>query len=369
VDNQYKIPWSKPDIGSGEVEALQKVIKSGWLTQGKITSEFETKLSEYLSSNVIAVNSGSSALMCALLAHGLKPGDKVLVPDFTFFATYSAPKMLGANVIVSDIDESTLNITPENVEKIVKNNNIKMVIVVDVAGLPVDIDAFYELSRRYKFTLIEDAAEAFGSEYKNKRIGSFDHTSVFSFHIAKQITTIEGGCVSSNDKKIIKKVSQIRDQGRSTSGEYVHNIIGSNFRTTDLQSTIGIQQLKKIDDFLKNRINIADEYKKNIKGLSFQHIPNYVTKHSYMMFFVLAENQETRDKYLKSLKTNKIDARLSWLPLHNQPANSESNMNNLPISNKIYNNSFTLPIYNSMTSDEINSVLDICQNQIDHNDL
>lgn len=362
MQNQFKIPWSKPSIGKEELLSLQKVIQSGWLTQGKITQEFETQLSEYLSSNVITVNNGSSALTCALLAHGLKPGDKVLVPNFTFFATYSIPKMLGADVILVDVDESTLNINPESVEKIVKTEDVKMVIIVDVAGLPVDIDAFTELSRRYNFILIEDAAEALGSEYKNKKIGSFDHTAIFSFHAAKQITTVEGGCISSNNEELIKKIIQIRDLGRSTSGEYIHNTISSNFRTTDLQSAIGIEQLKKIDGFLKTRNKIAAEYKRNLKDFSFQHIPNYVSKHSYMMFFAFAKNQQIRNNHLNSLRTNEVDARMPWLPLSDQPVNSQLNMNDYTNSNKIYNNSLTLPIYNSMTDKEIKFVLNACQN-------
>ena len=269
MENEFKIPWSKPSFDKEELDSLQKVISSGWLTQGKKTSEFEINLSDYLSSNAVVVNSGSSALTCALLAHGLKPGDKVLVPNFTFFATYSVPKMLGANVILSDVDEFTLNMTPEIVEEIVKTEDVKFVIIVDVAGLPLDIEAFTELSHRYNFILIEDAAEALGSEYKNKKIGSFDHTSIFSFHIAKQITTIEGGCVSSHDKNIIKKITQIRDQGRSISGEYIHSIIGSNFRITDLQSTLGIEQLNKIDSFLKTRNKIAlENLAEEVSGIS-----------------------------------------------------------------------------------------------------
>ena len=266
--------------------------------------------------------------------------------------------MLGADVVLADVDKYTLNITPEIVEKIVKTQDIKMVIVVDVAGLPVDIDALSELSNRYKFILIEDAAEALGSEYKNKKIGSFNHTSTFSFHAAKQITTGEGGCVSSNDEKIMKKIAQIRDQGRSTSGEYIHSEIGSNFRTTDIQSAIGIEQLKKIESFLESRNKIATEYKKNLKDVSFQQIPNYVSRHSFMMFFAIAENQEMRNKHLDALKSNQIDARISWLPLNCQPINEKFSNNDYPESENIYNNSLTLPIYNLMTSEEIKFVLD-----------
>jgi perosamine synthetase len=362
MKDEFKIPWSKPSFDKEELNSLQKVITSGWLTQGKKTSEFEINLSEYLSSNAVVVNSGSSALACALLAHGLKPGDKVLVPNFTFFATYSVPKMLGADVILSDVDEFTLNMTPEIVEEIVKTEDVKIVIIVDVAGLPLDIEAFTELSHRYNFILIEDAAEALGSEYKNKKIGSFDHTSIFSFHIAKQITTIEGGCVSSHDENIIKKITQIRDQGRSISGEYIHSIIGSNFRITDLQSTLGIEQLNKIDTFLKTRNKIALEYQKNIKELNFQQVSNYVNNHSYMMFFAFAENSAMRDKYLHTLRTNGIDARLSWLPLNNQPVNDAFHKSVFPNSENIYSNSLTLPIYNSMTDDELKFVIETCQN-------
>jgi len=360
MPDQIKIPWSKPAITNEEEEAMLSVIKSGWYTQGKKTREFETNLSEYLSSNVVVVNNGSSAITCALLAHGLKPGDKVLVPDFTFFATLSVPKMLGASVLVGDIDKSTLNMTPETVEKIVKENNIKFVIPVDVGGLSIDIDAYLELSKRYNFILIEDAAEAIGSEYKNKKNGSFEHTSIFSFHMAKTITTIEGGCISTKDEKLLKKILQIRDQGRTASGQYVHDIIGSNFRTTDLQSAMGIRQLEKIENFINKRNSIAEQYKNRIHGLQFQHIPNYANIHSYMMFFALSEDKENRDRRLLSLRENGIDARTGWLPLHLQPSNPELSKSNCPNAKEIYDNSFTLPIYNSMTKEETKYVIEKC---------
>ena len=199
MSKKFTISWSKPNIGEDEKRAILSVIESGWDSQGPLTKKFEGELSNYLDSNVSVVNSGTSAIICALLAHGFKPGDKVLVPDFTFFATLSSPKILGAKILTADIDLKTLNVSPVQVEEIVKNNDVKFVIVVDVAGLPVDVDAFEDLAKRYKFTLIEDAAQALGSQYKNKKIGSFEHTTIFSFHIAKQITTIEGGCITTGN--------------------------------------------------------------------------------------------------------------------------------------------------------------------------
>src|SRR5262249_15718737 len=159
-----------PDIGSDEIDAAVSVLRSGWPTQGRVTEEFEQHLSKILSSNTVVVNNGSSALLCALLAHGLKPGDNVIVPAFTFIATSSVPKLLGAKVFVADCDRSTLNIDLDSVERLLKakKGKVKFIISVDVAGLSCDTDAILELADRYGCTLIEDAAESFGAEYKNK---------------------------------------------------------------------------------------------------------------------------------------------------------------------------------------------------------
>jgi len=350
------VPMSEPDFGSNELKSVLSTFKSNWFSQGKITEQFEKSLSKYLSSNVSVVNNGTSALLCALLAHGIKPGDKVIVPSFTFIATSSAPKLLGAKIIPVDVDPLTLNITPEAIEKIVKKTRVKAVIVVDVAGLPVDIDPIVELSKKYNFILIEDAAEALGSEYKGKKLGSFNHTAIFSFHIAKLITTIEGGCIATKNKKIINKISKIRNHG-SSNKKYVHDLIGSNFRTTDLQSALGLVQLKKIDQYIEKRNMIASYYKKNITSLDFQEIPDYVTKHSYMLFFVKAKTSKYKNKILSSLTKNNFDARNSWLPIHMQPCNSELQKFKLSQSEKIYRQSLTLPIFNSLKINDVKPIV------------
>ncbi len=362
MKQEFKVPMSQPSIGKEEINAVVDVLKSDWYSEGKVTKRFEMLLSEYLSSKVNVVNNGSSALMCALIAHGIKPGDKVIVPAFTFIATSSIPKILGAKIIVADIDPLTLNITPETVEKIVKNNDVKMVIAVDVAGLPVDIDGFTDLSKQHKFTFIEDAAEAFGTEYKNKKLGSFEHTTIFSFQIAKQLTTVEGGCITTGNDKIFRKINKIKDYGRNKTERYVHDIIGTNFRTTELQSAMGIAQLKKVEKYITRRIEIATEYKKKIINLDFQKIPKYATRHTYMLFFALAKDKITRDKYLRHLNNQGIDVRKAWTPVHMQPCNPELHRSKCVNAERIFDRALTLPIYNLMSKHEAKMVIDSFEN-------
>ena len=357
MERNFRIPMSRPDIGEEEKKALFEVLRTNWPSQGKITEEFESLISDYIKSDCIVVNNGSSGLMSALIAHGIKPGDKVVVPDFTFIATSSIPKILGAQILVADIDPETLNVSPENIEKLVKENDVKFVIIVDVAGLPADIEVITELAKRYNFILIEDAAQAFGAEYRNRKLGSFEHLTIFSFQIAKQITTVEGGCVMSTDSNLMKKIRQIKDYGRNKTEMYVHDIVGTNFRTTDLQSAIGIEQLKKVEKHIEIRNKIAREYKNKIKGLNFQKIPDYVTRHSYMIFFTLARDKQEREFLTKLLVEQGIDARKTWLPIHMQPCNPELQKLNCNNAEKTFDKAFTLPIYNEMKLDEAEFII------------
>ena len=351
---------SQPASDSDTENYMFDVIKSGWWSQGKITKQFEKNLSEYFPSNVVVVNNGTSAITAALLAHGIKPGDKVVVPDYTFIATCSAAKIIGAKILVADVDPNTLNVKPQSIEKLVKENDVKAVMVVDMAGLPVDLEPIIELSKRYKFVLIEDAAQAIGSEYKNKKIGSFEHTTTFSFTVAKTITTIEGGCITTGDKKIHERLLQIRNFGRAGDGQYIHRLNSVNFRFNDIQAALGIKQLEKINDFVTRRIEIANAYEKNIKNLTFQETPEYVTTHSHMLFFAFSENKDKRDRNLKFLRDNGIDARLPYMPIQRQPCNAELKNLDAPNSDLIYERAFTLPIFNNMTEDECNLVIDCC---------
>ncbi|MHA7646449.1 DegT/DnrJ/EryC1/StrS family aminotransferase [Nitrosopumilus sp. S4] len=354
---KYTIPMSRPNLGKKEWDSVMRVLKSNWPSQGNVTKKFENLISKYLESNCVVVNNGSSALMAALIVHGLKPKDKVLVPAFTFVASSSVPKMLGAEIVIADIDPNTFNITPEIIEKSVKKQNIKFVIVVDIGGLSVDIDAIRKLSKEYNFILIEDAAQSFGGKYKNKNIGCFDHLTAFSFQIAKQLTTIEGGCIASTNSTLLKKIDRIKDYGRSTKEMYVHDFVGSNFRTTDIQSAIGIEQFKKVEKHIERRNKIAKIYKKEFSSLDFQDIPSYITRHSFMLFFVKTTSKKQRDECVKFLNKNGIDARKSWKPIHMQPCNKELSKFRCINAEKIYEQVFTLPIFNGMTNQEVEKVI------------
>lgn len=359
LQDDFEVPMSKPDITVDEINAVVDVLRRGWVTQGRVTEQFETLLADYLSSNIVVVNSGSSALLCALIAHGIKPRDKIIVPDFTFVATASVPKILGAKLLVVDVDKDTFNINPESVERLLKKNkDVKAVIVVDVAGLPVDIEAFMELSRRYHFVLIEDAAEAFGAEYKHKKLGSFNHTTIFSFQIAKQITTIEGGCIATTDEDITKKSRHIRNYGRDENVRYVHPFLGLNLRTTDIQSAIGIVQFKKLESYLCRRNEIATEYKEKIRGLAYQTIPSYANRCSYMLFFAVAQDKAERNNYVSQLVNKGIDARMPWTPIHMQPCFPEFNKAKYRNAEYIFNHAFSLPIYNKMTTYDVDTVIE-----------
>lgn len=358
MKKEMKIPMSLPSFSEKELELVISTMKNGWVSEGSITKKFENKLEKYFSSKVSIVNNGSSALMCSLLAHGIKPGDKIVVPAFTFIATSSIPKLLGAKIIVADINPDTLNIDLKKLETILKKQKVKAVIAVDVAGLAVDLDQIKKLSKKYNFILIEDAAEALGSEYKRKKLGSFNHTSIFSFHIAKQISTIEGGCIATKNISINNKIKMIKNHGRVDNGEYEHEIIGGNFRTTDIQSSIGIIQLAKIKKHLDTRNKIASFYKKNLSEFEFQKIPKFATKHSYMLFFLITENKTKRDRILKKLISRGVDARKAWKPINLQNCNVELKKYSCPNAKKIFETGITLPIYNTMTLDDARYVIE-----------
>jgi len=361
-----KIPWSKPDISFDEQKILDEVIKSTWLSMGKRTREFEEKICNYIGCKyAVVVNNGTAALITAYLASGLKPGDYVITTTYTFIATIHTMLVLGLRPIVVDIEEQTLNIDINQIERAIKvfKDKVKAIVPVDVAGMPCNYDEIKKIADENSLILIEDAAEALGAEYKGRKIGNFEWVTIFSFHAAKQVATIEGGAVVTNDKEIAEKARLVRSHGEDPSRKYWHIIIGLNFRPTDLQSALGIVQLAKLDKYIENRNRIAKIYNTELyEFLEPQHVPSYVTKHPYMLYIAKLKDPyyKKRNKLLTYLNKKGIGYRLPWPPAHLQPSCQGKILytERPSLAEKVFERIISLPIYNTMSEEEALYVVD-----------
>ncbi len=350
-----KVFWSPPSLKIEDENALIRVVRSGWLSDGKETKAFEKEIADYTGAkHVVVVNNGTSALLAALLAQGISKEDEVIVPSFTFIASVNSILAIGAKPVLVDCDLETFNITLEKIrEKLTEKT--RAIMFVDVSGMPNDIDGFRQLAREHNLFLIEDAAQAMGGEYKGRKIGGFGHTTIFSFHMAKLITTVEGGCVLTDDDEIARKVRMLKNHGMQA--KYDYGFLGLNFKTTDIQSALGRTQLKRLDYFVEKRNKLVEKYKKGLKNCRFQEIPDYVTKHPYMLFGVLVDSG-IRDDLNKYLNNNGVDTRICWLPAHQQEYHKTIFSNeNLPNSEKIAQEIINLPMGNGLTEEDVDYVI------------
>lgn len=329
---------------------------------GPMTRELEQIICTYIGvKNSVVVNNGTSALIAALIANDVKAGEKVLVPTYTFIATVNSVLAIGARPALVDCDPATFNVSVDTIERAFeRNKDARSLMFVDVAGLPTDIDGIREFSHKNNIKIIEDAAEAFGARYKDKLLGNYDHTTIYSFHIAKQMTMVEGGAIVTNDQHIADKLRLIRNHGESKD-KYVHTGFGLNLRPTDLQSAIGIAQLKKVDDYMDRRKRIADLYTFNLSQfLEFQFIPNYVRRHPMMLFMCLAKDKSTRDRLNKFLNERGIDTRIPWPPVNLQPYH-RAILGDLrcPNAESVYERVLSLPIGNAISETEAYRVIQV----------
>lgn len=360
--SERKVFWSVPDVGADEKKAVIETLDSGWLGMGPRTKKFEQELGAFTGAkHSIVVNNGTSALTTVLMSLGLKPGDEVLIPTYTFVATASSAIALGATPVMVDCDPETFNVGPKEMDAaMAKHPKAKFLMVTDVAGLAVDIDAVRASAAKHKLILIEDAAEAFGGVYKGKRIGNFDHVTIFSFHIAKQVTTVEGGAIQTNRDDIVEKMRLVRSHGEGKE-KYIHVELGLNFRPTDIQSAIGSAQLRKAEHYLDLRDKIAKMYMKDLgHWLSFQKVPSYVDKPTWMIFMVLAKDKATRDAYNAYLNAHGVDTRIPWPPVHRQPYFVQRFGDHpCPVADGTFDRALSLPIGNAMTEDDVRYVIEV----------
>lgn len=355
----------KLEIGEEEISTVEKVLRSGLLVQGKNVETFEEIIADYLGIKfAIAVSSGTAALHLSLLVLEIGPGDEVIVPDFTFPATGNVVALIGAKPVLVDIDLSTYNIDPQKIEEKISSKT-KAIIPVHLFGQPADMDSILEIARRHNLHVIEDAACALGAIYKGKKCGTIGDVGCFSFHPRKIITTGEGGMVVTNNKKIAERIRSLRNHGiTKRKNGYSFEYAGFNYRMTDFQGAIGVAQMKKLDEIIEKRREIANLYTyflKNIKKSQVSQIPVEVegNKHIYQSYVILLGEDIERDKIIMKLRKKGIETTIGTYALHCQPfykkeyGYKEGTIRN---SYETFKHSLALPLHQKMKKENIKKV-------------
>ena len=356
-----KIPYARQSISQTDIKKINLTLKSNFLTTGPKTLEFENKLSEYSGAKFsIALNSATSALHISCLSLGLKKNDYLWTTPISFAASSNCALYCGAKVDFIDIDDDTFNISIQKLEKKLKFTSKKklpkIVVIVHLSGHPVDLKKVKQLSIKYNFKIIEDASHAVGSTFKGMKIGNCKYSDicVYSFHPVKIITTGEGGAIFTNSKKIYNTASILRSHGikkeiyqKNNPWFYDQKLLGYNYRMNDMEATLGISQLSRLDKFINQRNKIAEIYKKylNQNKIKFQLlIPD---SKSSMHLFIIRVNKNIRMKIYNSLKKNGINTNLHYKPIyrHSFYKKYNFNKNNFQNSEKYYKEAITLPLY------------------------
>lgn len=355
------IPIASPRIGEEEAKAVYDVIKSGWVSMGKKVEQFEKMACDYTGAKYsCAMNNGTSTLHSLLMALNIGPGDEVIIPSLTYISSANVILYQGATPVLCDNDPLTFNTTVSHIKKKITNKT-KAFITVDLKGLPVDYDEFNELSKETGITFISDSAESYGAIYKNRKVGTQAHAHSFSFFANKNITTGEGGMITTNNKELFDKLKMIRNQGQD--GRYNHVLLGNNFRMTDILAAFGIEQLKKIDLLLDKKVSLAKNYTEffsNNEDIQTPTIPNYVNRPSWYMYSITL-NRKIRNKLIEYLTRSNIDTRLSFPPIHAQPFYSQNfdfDTNDFPNANNSYDTFLDIPIWADMGIENQNFITD-----------
>ncbi|NQT71747.1 MAG: DegT/DnrJ/EryC1/StrS family aminotransferase [Chloroflexi bacterium] len=354
------IRMASPAIGKNEIECVIEVLESGMLAQGAKVHQFEEAFASYIGTKyAVATSNGTTALHTALLAAGIKDGDEVITTPFSFIATGNAILFCGAKPVFVDIEEKTFNLDPNLIEPAITPKT-KAVMVVHLYGQPCDMDKIGAICRKHDLILIEDACQAHGSEYNGNKVGSFG-TGCFSFYPTKNMTTGEGGMITTNDSKIAKSLGMIRNHGQN--GRYHHEILGYNFRMTDISAALGLCQLEQLDEFNRKRIENATfltEAIRDIDGL----IPPHVTqnaKHVFHQFTIRVTDEFgiSREEFQQRLNEKGIDSAIHYrTPIHQQPAYQNLGYRDqLPVAEKAAQEVLSLPIHPNLSKDDLNSIV------------
>lgn len=371
------IPFARPDVGDAEIDAVARVMRTGWLSTGAETRAFEQEFSAFLGDGLkaVAVNSATAGLHLALEAIGIGPGDEVIAPTLTFTATVEVARYLGADAVLVDVDPVTLNMDPTALEAAITPRT-KAILPVHYSGLACDMDAIYAVAQRHGLKVVEDAAHSLPTTYKGATIGTLPSAAtVFSFYANKTMTTGEGGMVITRDEALAARMRVMRlhgisrdafDRFTSTKPAWHYEIVAPGFKynMTDMASAVGRVQLQRLPAFLARRQQLAARYMRELSDLPLI-LPAGAPpgeKHAWHMYVVRLSDDArvTRDEVIQRLSDAGIGTSVHYLPLHRQPYWRDRyglRAEDYPVADKAFERMISIPLYTTMTDDDQTRVI------------
>jgi dTDP-4-amino-4,6-dideoxygalactose transaminase len=363
------IPYGRQSINASDVEAVVASLRSERLTTGPLVDEFEEKLNIAVGAPTVSVTSGTAALHCAYAAIGIQPGDEIITPPITFIATQATAALLGAKIVFADVQPDTANIDPTAVEKAITPRT-KAIVAVDYAGHPADMLELRALADKKGIFLVEDAAHSLGSMYRGYKVGSIADVTTFSFFPTKNITTGEGGAVSSPDPKILERARRFARQGLvrdsdlfelENDGPWHQEVqqFGLNYRLPDLLCALGISQLARIQEFKSNKQRIFQHYYELLGDIDWISLPRkreYVDVNWHL--FPIQVAPSIRKSLFSHLRGSGIGVQVNYIPAYRHPAfrNVKVNRRDYPVSEKFYESEISLPMFPDLSSAEVEQV-------------
>lgn len=357
------IPLAEPYFDKEEFDNLAETVMSGWISsRGYFIPKFEESFRNYYGTKyAVSVSNGTAALHLALLALDIKKDDEVIVPTLTFISPVNAVFYCGAKPVFVDAHQEYWGIDPEKIEKAITKKT-KAIIIVHLYGHSCDMDAIIKIAKKHNLPLVEDAAEAHGATYKNKKVGSFGKISCFSFFGNKNMTTGEGGMCLTNDRRLFDRMCILKNHGMAMDKKYWHNEVGYNYRMTNMQAAIGIAQLKKLDRLNDKKRIVANWYIENFKNLIEEGkiIPHpkmpWAKNVVWLYTILLNKKEEERNKIIDKLSKAGIESRPFFYPVHIMPPHKSQDK--FSVAESIYKRGISLPSSVKLTKEQVDYVTD-----------
>lgn len=357
-----RIPVYRPELGGNEMAYVQQCLESTWISsKGEFIDRFQGDFARFIGTeHVVAVTNGTVALHLALLGVGIGPGDEVIVPTLTYVAPVNAIRYAGATPVFADADAQTWQIDPSHVARLITPRT-RAVLAVHTYGQACDLAALGALCRKHGLRLIEDCAEAFGTRVGTRHVGTFGDVATFSFFGNKTVTTGEGGMVVSRDAKVHALICKLRGQGLAGEKEYWHDVVGYNYRITNICAAIGVAQMERADELIARKRSLAEKMRAAMADLPLTfHLEQPGTTHSFWMISALARDEAERDSLRKSLRLEGVETRPVFHPAHTLPMYA-ANQTGLDVSVDLAARGLNLPSWPGLTDAQVEEIAAIAR--------